>query len=415
MILCSVSELQAQTSNSSPYSRFGLGKISPNNNTLMMALGGSSSALRSPLCVNPYNPASYTSFDTTSFVFDAGLQANLMTLKTNTTSFKVNDASLAYITMGFPLTKWWKASVGLLPYSSIGYLIGSDSVISQLGKVEYGYTGSGGLNKAYIGNGFKLTKHISAGLNVAYYFGNINHERTLSYPDSNGYMRSRITSSAAIKNLIFDFGLQYYTAFSNDRNFTFGLTLTPQQSMSSSSNNLAVNYFHNYSSNIDVTRDTILFEDGTKGKVVLPMSIGTGIAFGRSTRWSTYADVRWQQWEKYTYFGESGNLKNSTRISLGGQFRPSALDVGTYWKRINYRAGVRFEMSNLELRNTRLNDIGVSFGAGLPMKKSRSTLNLAFEVGTFGSTNNNLIKENYFRFSIGAAMFEKWFLKRKYD
>jgi hypothetical protein len=407
--------MQAQTSNSSPYSRFGLGKLNANSNTLIMSLGGSSYAVRNPLFVNPYNPASYTSFDTTSFVFDAALQAKMMTLSTNTNSYKVNDASLAYITMGFPIFKWWKISLGLLPYSTVGYLIGSDSVIENLGNVRYGYTGSGGINKAYFGNGFKLSDHLSVGANFSYYFGTINRERTISYPDSSYYFSSKITHSAEIRNLVIDFGMQYYKTLKNGLTLTTGLVFTPQYNMSSTANNLAISFYHNYSSNLDITKDTVSFEHDLKGSVSLPMNIGAGFSVGRSNRWAAFADFQWQQWSKYTYYGESDLLKNSFRVSLGGQLKPSPLDVGKYWKRVNYRAGMRFEQSNLQLRDKRLNEFGFSFGAGLPMKKTRSTLNLAFEVGTFGSTDNNLIKENFFRFSIGASLFEKWFLKRKYD
>jgi len=102
-------------------------------------------------------------------------------------------------------------------------------------------------------------------------------------------------------------------------------------------------------------------------------------------------------------------------MSLGGQFRPSPVDIGKYYERINYRAGFRFEQSYLELKNTRINDFGVSFGVGLPMKKSRSTMNIAVEVGTLGTTNNDLIKENYMRLTIGTSIQERWFLKRRFN
>jgi long-subunit fatty acid transport protein len=414
-LLCASNVMQAQTSNSSPYSRFGLGKLNPNSNTLIMALGGSCNALRNPISVNPYNPASYTAFDTTSFVFDAALRAKIMTLKTNTSSYKVNDAGLAYITMGFPVAKWWKSSLGIVPYSTVDYMIGNDSIVENLGKVKFGYTGSGGLNRAYIGNGFKLSEHLSVGANLSYYFGTINRDRTISFPDSNYYFSSKITNSTQIRNLIVDFGLQYYTPLKNGLTLTTGLTFSPAQKMSGTANNLAVNYYHDYITNRDITGDTVMFEPGLMGDVLLPMNIGAGVSIGNTNRWAAFADFQWQQWSKYTYYGQSQSLNDSYRISIGGQLKPSPLDVGKYWKRINYRAGMRFEQSNLKLRDTQLNEFGFSFGAGLPMKKTKSTLNLAFEVGSYGSTNNNLIKENFFRFTIGASLFEKWFLKRKFD
>jgi hypothetical protein len=89
--------------------------------------------------------------------------------------------------------------------------------------------------------------------------------------------------------------------------------------------------------------------------------------------------------------------------------------MGKYYQRINYRAGFTFEQSYLEINQTRINDFGISFGVGLPMKKSRSTINIAVELGTQGTTQNNLVKENYMRLTIGTSLQERWFLKRKFN
>jgi hypothetical protein len=401
--------------NYSPYSRYGIGKLYSNGNLLNMGMGGTSIGSRNPLFVNPYNPASYTCFDSTSFVFDAGLSARLLTLKTSTVTEKINDAGLSYITMGFPITKWWKTSLGVLPFSSMKYQIGIDSTLENLGNVRFGYNGNGGLNRGYIGNGFKIGKNFSLGVNFSYIFGTLDKVRTVSYPDSGNYFSSRLTNSYIIKNLYFDFGAQYYKELKNGLLLTTGVTFSPGQSLTGSADFLAVTFYHNDASNLDVTKDTALYQTGVEGKVHLPMSAGLGMTLGRSNRWTIGTDFQYTQWSSYKFFGASDSLKNSFRFSLGGQYKPSPMDVGGYLKRINYRAGIRFEKSYLELRNTSLNEIGISFGLGLPMKKSRSTINLAFETGTFGTTDNRLIKENYFRISLGASMFEKWFVKRKYD
>jgi len=400
---------------STPYSRFGIGKLHTNSNQLGMGIGGATSALRTSLFINPYNPASYTAFDSNSFVFDAGLFARVLTLKTSEASDKVNDAGLSYITMGFPVTKWWKTSLGIMPYSTMGYQIGMDSVVEHFGKVNFGYTGSGGLNKAYFGHAFQPFKSLSVGFNFGYIFGTLNRERTLSFPDSLNHFSTRMTNSDIVRNLYLDFGLQYHSTLKNGLLLTTGITFSPAQKLGSTSDYLAVTFYHNYSSNLDIIKDTSVFESNVDGKIDIPMGFSAGFSLARTNRWLVSSDFSYQQWSDFTYYGASDILRNGLKFSLGGQFKPSPLDVGTYWKRINYRMGFRFEQSNLELRNTPLRDFGISFGVGLPMKKSRSTINLAFETGTFGTTENKLIKENYFRFTLGASIMEKWFLKRKYD
>jgi len=39
---------------------------------------------------------------------------------------------------------------------------------------------------------------------------------------------------------------------------------------------------------------------------------------------------------------------------------------------------------------------------------------MALEVGQRGTLNDGLIKENFVRFTLGVAMFERWFIKRKF-
>jgi hypothetical protein len=41
-------------------------------------------------------------------------------------------------------------------------------------------------------------------------------------------------------------------------------------------------------------------------------------------------------------------------------------------------------------------------------------VNLSAEFGRRGTTVNNLIQENYFRFTLGVNILERWFVKSKY-
>ncbi len=136
---------------------------------------------------------------------------------------------------------------------------------------------------------------------------------------------------------------------------------------------------------------------------------------GKTDKWLVGSDFQWQQWEKYSYFGITDSLKNSMRFSLGGAFTPSVSTVSGYWQRITYRGGIRYTKSYLELRNERINEFGISLGIGLPLPRTRSTINLAAEFGSRGTIANNLIKESFVKFTLGLSIFERWFIIKKYD
>ncbi len=406
---------KAQVSISSPYSIFGIGNLYGVSSQNNMALGGASTAFSSPYFINPANPASYMAFDTNSFVFDAALNLRSGTLKTIDASQKTRFGSLSNLYFGFPVTKWWRVSLGAMPYSNVGYDIESSQVLTNIGNMVSVYKGYGGINKAYFGSAFSPVKNLSVGVNMSYIFGNIVKERATTFPDSAYYINTMIKSTVRLSKVNFDFGLMYHIDMKEGRFMQFGLTYNPKQSVDGNSEKIAYSYTWDYTNDLEVVKDTASLETGTNGVVVLPTSVGAGFMIGSNNRWFATADVNYQKWSEFRYLGDNPGLKDNLRVSLGGQLRPSAVDMGKYYQRINYRAGFRYERSYLEIRQTRINDFGVSFGVGLPMKKSRSTINIAVELGRQGTTESDLIQENYMRLTIGTSLQERWFLKRKFN
>jgi hypothetical protein len=57
----------------------------------------------------------------------------------------------------------------------------------------------------------------------------------------------------------------------------------------------------------------------------------------------------------------------------------------------------------------------MTFGVGLPLNRSSSTLNLSAELGRIGTTSNNLLKEDYAKITLHFMLSERWFIKRKFD
>jgi len=405
----------AQVKISSPYSLFGIGNLYGVSSQMNMAIGGAATAFSSPYFINPVNPASYMAFDTNSFVFDAAFNIRRGTLKTVDESQKTIFGTLSNLYFGFPVTHWWRASLGIMPYSNVGFEMEGTQSVPDIGNMVSVYKGYGGLNKAYFGSAFSPIKNLSIGVNMAYLFGNIVKERALTFPDSINYINTMVRSTARLNKVNFDMGLTYRKDLKEGKYFQIGLTYNPKQSVDGSSEKIAYSFDYDYVKNLEIVKDTVSYESGYNGIVILPTAFGAGFMVGSSNRWFATADVNWQKWSEFRYLGNDPGLKDNLRVSLGGQFRPSPSDMGKYYQRINYRAGFRFEQSYLEIRQTRINDFGISFGVGLPMKKSRSTMNIAVEIGTQGTTQNDLIKENYMRLTIGTSLQERWFLKRRFN
>lgn len=399
---------------SSPYSRFGIGDIMTTAGVNQRAMGGIGYGISSPFFVNTLNPATYTSFDTLSFVFDIGADARQTRLITLDNSETATAASLSYLKFGFPITKWWRGAFGLLPYSSTNYHMQDLNVEENIGSVKRIYKGDGGINQVFFGSGFKLHPNLSVGFNFGYLFGTINQTNANTFPDSAYRMNYKLISSTKVNDVYLNYGIYYRKELKNNMQLAAGATFSNNHNVSSTMEQLGYRYFI-ASTGIDNVVDTIVNVTGNKGKITLPSNLGVGFSLAKTDKWLVGADVQYQMWENFKYFDRPDSLQNNFRVGVGGEFTPSISTVSSYFQRITYRAGFSYQNSFLQLRDQRIDEFGISFGLALPLPRTRSTLNIAAELGTRGTTAQNLIKENYVRFTLGLSIFERWFIIRKYD
>ena len=113
--------IYSQNNTNSPYTRFGYGDLSNNTNGEYRAMGGTSIAMRSNRSINAVNPASYSSVDSLTFMFDVGISGLLTHFSDANGIRNTFNGNLEYVTLQFPITGWLGCSAGVLPYSSVGY------------------------------------------------------------------------------------------------------------------------------------------------------------------------------------------------------------------------------------------------------------------------------------------------------
>ncbi len=406
--------VQAQQPLSSPYSRYGIGELFRLSNNQTMAMGGAGIAFRDAATVNVLNPASYSAFDTTSFVFEGAITTNFQTLKTESLSQKANYSTIKHLLFGFPVTHWWKSSLGLLPYSQVGYKVSDASVSDSIGRMVRLYEGSGGINQVFLGHAFRFGKSFSAGVNVSYLFGTISRLRALTFPDS-AYMRYfRVKDDISVNDFMFTYGLQYHTTLRNDLQLAAGAIFSSGRNITAKSSLLSETYLQG-STGIIYVQDTVENSPGIRGEIFLPDAWGTGISVGRTNKWMVQADVRFQDWSRFRIFGEKDSLRNSMDLALGMQYIPDFNSLSAYYRKISYRAGIRYSKTYLQLHSRQLNDLAFTLGFGLPLARTKSRVHLGFEFGRKGTTSDNLIQENYVLFSLGFSVFETWFYRKKFE
>ena len=142
---------QAQTSTSSPYSRYGLGALEPAGLAASTAMGGCYTAFQNdtliPLFINPGNPASYSTNRITTF--EIGGRASSTNFISDAGSVKKNNSGFNYISLAVPIRKNMGLAIGLTPFSNVGYNATTTANVDSIGQMSYNYQGKGGINKAF--------------------------------------------------------------------------------------------------------------------------------------------------------------------------------------------------------------------------------------------------------------------------
>ncbi len=375
-------------------------------------MGGLSTAIRNPGFINAANPASYSAFDTNSFVFNVGVTSNFTQLQSAVTTQQfTNHTSISYLMFGMPVTRWCGISLGLLPYSKTGYQTVVNDTLDNIGKTTEKFIGSGGVNQAFIGAGFRLFKGFSIGANLKYMFGNTNKYISVYTPDQSYSFNIRMKNDMQISSLYFNYGMQYQINLK--KNYVLVLATKFALPMNLTAKNSQLVERFTASGEVESVKDTLIFTDSEKGKIYMPLAVGGGFTFAKRNNWMFGVDFDWQNWNKFKSFGYADSISNSYNISLGGEYTPKNTMVSKYWKKMKYSFGFHYGETYLDLGGSRINDLSVSLGFGFPISKIGSIISLAVEAGKKGSIQSNIIQENYVKMTLGFSFREFWFYRPK--
>jgi len=415
------SVLKAQDKNSastsSPYSRYGIGTLNGNSLGRSEAMGEIGIGTRYGFQINTGNPASYTAIDTMTFLMEFGVSSKHTNYESADKKNGGNDVNFNYLAFSFPIKKWWATSFGLMPLSEKGYNIVATEE-STNGFTSTTITGTGTLSKAFLGNAFKIGKNLSIGINAWYLFGTLSDSYYLNFPYDAATYDYLLENKLTVHNFGLTAGLQYTWKTKNKNEWTLGAVFEPKQNMSSKYVVHEERALFRGSTSYTPIIDTITPDKSTNNGLTLPQSFGAGFSYSYKSKIVFGADVYHQKWSEVTFLGNSAqgqNMTNSTRYSSGFEITPDAYSIRSYMSRIQYRAGCFYEKSYLTINGQQINGYGVTFGLGLPFSRALSSLNLSAELGRLGTTDNNLIKESYAKFTLHLLLHDRWFIKRKFD
>lgn len=422
-----ISGVFAQSTTNSPYSKFGVGNLRGSYLPQNRAIGNLAygiSTIGGYQNINVSNPASYSFIRLTTF--DVGAYTNTQKLSRGSNAEKSFNGALDHLNLAIPVTKKSALSIGLLPYSNFGYQFKNAAKVDTFA-VDQLYTGEGGLSKAYLGYGFALGKHFSFGANLSYVFGNLKEQRSTEFVDVGriGFLNTRTENNYSVSGLYIDFGTQYITPINDKTRLTIGYAGGVKTQLNTNSTVLSTRYRKTYPNIVlepdvfeEFRTDTTFFKQGAEGNLTLPSNHNIGFSIEKNNKWLLGADLRMANWSQFRNDGPNQNLNNSWGFSVGGQVIPNVNAVTNYFKLMDYRFGISYDKTSLNVNKKDIVVKSANFGLGFPLASNRSAfykLNLTGEIGQRGTLQNDLVKENFFNIYIGFTINDRWFQKYKFD
>lgn len=416
---------QAQNGSASPYSFYGIGSLKFKGTVENRSMGGLSIFMDS-IHVNLRNPAGYAgnnlkiwNNENRPVKFTVGGSSNNLKLKTGSGSEKANSTSFDYLALAVPVGKFG-VGFGLLPYSSVGYKLESNNADNVL---ERRYNGEGGLNRAFVGLGYQITPKLSVGVDVSYNFGYIQNSALLFRYNGETPLQfqSKENNRSDLSGLSSNFGLSYKTMITKTLQLTSGLTYTPTSKINSENSRQFATVLADPKVDQEIIVNSIEADlEGENLRVTdltLPSKISFGAGIGQPQKWFAGAEYTFQKTSKFgnpIFSITNAEFTNASTIALGGFYIPNFNSFSSYFERVIYRAGMHYENSGLRINGEDINEFGISFGVGLPIGTVFSNANIGFELGKRGTTNANLIQENFMNLQISLSLNDEWFKKRKY-
>lgn len=397
----------------SPFARYGIGNLEHQGTFRTRAMGGVSSGIRDNLTLNYLTPASYSSIDTASFIFDFGLDYGVVRLKSDGLSHTSQDMTFSHLMMGFPITKGWGVTAAILPYSNGSYKIGFETPGTGVtGKTYEHHGGIGGYQRVLLGTGFKPFRFMSLGVNAFYMFGEITRLNDFVFTDDNNYFNTSKQSSLSMKGLGYDFSVQFMVPLADKKFINAGLTFTPAYDLKTGHQDFILRYSNIRTSLLAL--DT-LTKSSASTTSRMPLSVRAGFSLGKTDKLTAGADLVYTRWSKASFPYTYGTYTDALSLHAGAEYIPDKYSNYGFFDRMEYRIGCRYGESYTLFGGDQVKEYGITFGTGVPMRRSRSRISLVVDLSTRGKGEGEIPGET--RISVGASLnlYDYWFLKRQYD
>lgn len=404
ILLLLLTSIPLMAQGGSLYSGFGIGDLRTSYSARRFAMGEMGIALSDVDYLNSLNPAGWNSIRLTRFELSMNYAGS--NIQSSSSSAFYGKTGINGMMLGFPLEHDLGLSVtlGQVPYSQVGYEIKTNVNDPLVGNYNYSDKGEGGISKLFFGVSYRLPFDFSIGLSYDYYVGRITHNlvadfdaassfKSASFEKETSYHGMSLTSGIISGDISKLFGPSEF------KDFRIGVVYTPSVTLSADSVD-----------NSTTSIGTITTSTGSI-KNNLPYKLGIGTTFKYTNKYTFTLDYLYQPFSEYSANGKQDiNLQNYYKVGLGFEYRDVDSRSNAFWDHVMYRAGLSFEQTQFKIKGTGINQYSIYCGMSLPISFD-NTIDLAFQYSKRGTTDNNLLLENIYKFTVTVSIGDLWFIR----
>jgi hypothetical protein len=398
-------DAHAQNMNN-PYSVYGIGDIDYKSYNRTNGMAGTGLALRSSSYIINNNPASITGLERSFLVASiaaTGKSSTYQGTPINTSNTTNRDFWVKGVSIGTKINKFWASNIGLGQFSNVNYkFTGTKAMEGSSNTYTTLQEGDGGLNEFYWVNAVSIGKHLSVGVRSSWLSGSINQTETLYDPNLLTTIATK--QQDYFSNLRFQYGALYARSLSKKWDLSVGGRYAAKTRLAATRS-------------LTVTQDGELIVDDAfikKDRFNLPATYGAGIALTYDKRTIFAADYTYENWSAMKVRGNGWRLINSHRLSAGVEFARLVQQVNRPVEKKFVQLGAHIGNSYLQVKGKPVTGYGFTLGTGGVLGYNL-LYTLSGEFGVRGTTDMNMIRENYFQFTFSLSLREFLFSKgRRY-
>lgn len=400
-----------QASSGSVYSKIGVGLPVDLTSPAAEGMGLNGVSFSEPYVPGLANPAQWG-----NTVFGMG------TGGINLTSFKSRDATAEAISTSFSVNQFQLqlpvitgelgVSASFTPVTSSSYRTYQQGMeVLESGAVndtliyEIDNRGSGGINRAELGFGWRINSNISVGYAGSLIFASIKNDVRSAFLDpSYQTVNYQLRTSGLGFGNRFGTYLTFSDLFSGQDQLNIGVTAS-----------LPVQLDAERIQKTNTSNETITLKDGPalgKGNISLPMTVNAGMSYRPIQRLLIAAEGKYESWSDFeNEINTNANQLYTDRYKVGGGigYFPFYSNSNKFLSNFKYRLGASYDTGHLKVNGQSIETLKFSFGLGIPSQRSASSIDISFDYGFRGTNTDNLVKEQIWGIRLSLNLAERMF------